>query len=722
MAKRRRSKTKTSEQERKSTIQSAHKPRSFMRDALLGLLVACAILGMSEIALRFAGFASTTPSSEAGGTFTSGSPLFQVSHGVAKTAPGKLKFFNESEFTVAKTPGTYRVFCVGGSTTYGHPFDGRTSVPRWLEELLSASDPQRKFEVINAGGISYASYRIVPIVQECLAFQPDAIIVYMGHNEFLESRTYSDVKRRGAVLNRILSGAEKLAVYQALQSVLRPVLPTPTAALNAQTPAADRSLKPEVSAILDRSAGLDLYHRDEEFTHNVIAEFRENLQEIVRLCDTAHVPLIIVQPPSNLEDFSPFKSQHRKELTQAEQRDYDTELTQAAADIDHNPIKALEALGALEQRDPLYAHTLFYKGKALVALGKYEEAQRAFVQAKDLDVCPLRCISAIESAIQSVGGTAPAHLLRFSAALNSHIQRSGKTSGIPGAESFLDHVHPTIPAHQYLAELLLDHMVEKNLVTLPTILSPQRKQEVYARVMNALDNSFFAMRDLNLAKTLHWAGKKTEAKAALDRIARLPGENPEIHKMLGSYYVENGEIEQGIDEYKKAVLSSNQDPEMMYSLAAAYTRVGLRSAAMATYKKVMTSETFLPEAYANAATLFLEEGKPHEALDTLNPVIGAHKDVTALYGPYGLALAMTGDLLGAVPWMEKATLAEPKNPRLFYNLAGAYALLNRKQDALNSLNLAIDKGYSERAKISADDVFASLRDSPQFAKTLERLK
>ena len=54
------------------------------------------------------------------------------------------------------------------------------------------ADSSRTWEVINAGGISYASYRVALVVKELAAYAPDLFVVYSGHNEFLERRTYSD--------------------------------------------------------------------------------------------------------------------------------------------------------------------------------------------------------------------------------------------------------------------------------------------------------------------------------------------------------------------------------------------------------------------------------------------------------------------------------------------------------------------------------------------------
>lgn len=54
--------------------------------------------------------------------FASNSPLFVPSQGpggrqVMTTAPNKKYFFNRQEFTQVKSPLTYRIFCLGGSTT-----------------------------------------------------------------------------------------------------------------------------------------------------------------------------------------------------------------------------------------------------------------------------------------------------------------------------------------------------------------------------------------------------------------------------------------------------------------------------------------------------------------------------------------------------------------------------------------------------------------------------
>ena len=317
---------------------TARTGRSLARDLVMGLVVCFLFFAAIEAVLRIAGVPARDPGDDPFVGFSGTQPLFVVDNGIASTAPAKLRFFNQTSFPVKKDPDTIRIFCLGGSTTYGHPFDGRTSFPRWLEDLLKASSPDKNFEVINAGGVSYASYRIVPLVREALQYSPDLIVISDAHNEFLERRTYSGLLDQGRGLLTVRSALEKLNTYQALKKIVEPVLPgaghrsgtasppqadarpsqKSTAAALQDRQTGKPILQQEVTAILDRSAGLDLYHRDEEFSKGVVQHFAHNLRAMITLCRNAGVPVILVEPVSNLKDFSPFKSEHGPELTASE--------------------------------------------------------------------------------------------------------------------------------------------------------------------------------------------------------------------------------------------------------------------------------------------------------------------------------------------------------------------------------------------------------------------
>ena len=170
--------------------------------------------------------------------FSSYFPLFVAgSDGRMATASNKLALFNPQSFDRRKKPGTYRIFTLGGSTTYGRPFDDGTSFTGWLRTYLETLDPERSWEVVNAGGISYASYRVATLMEELVEHEPDLFVIYSGNNEFLEKRTYGElietledpgVLTRTLQRTRLWAAGKRLVhrlIAASLVSTLRPPAP-----------------------------------------------------------------------------------------------------------------------------------------------------------------------------------------------------------------------------------------------------------------------------------------------------------------------------------------------------------------------------------------------------------------------------------------------------------------------------------------------------------------
>jgi tetratricopeptide (TPR) repeat protein len=72
------------------------------------------------------------------------------------------------------------------------------------------------------------------------------------------------------------------------------------------------------------------------------------------------------------------------------------------------------------------------------------------------------------------------------------------------------------------------------------------------------------------------------------------------------------------------------------------------------------------------------------------------------------------DYAAAATSLELASLIEPENAELLYNLAGLCALSKDKARAMSYLKKAVEKGFRDRARLDADPSFESLRDKPEF--------
>jgi len=87
------------------------------------------------------------------------------------------------KFKKDKNPSTFRIFCVGGSTTRGWPFHVRLSYPKLLSLYLKDLLPDKKIEVINTGLMGSDSFSDIKLVKEILKYQPDLILLYEGRND-----------------------------------------------------------------------------------------------------------------------------------------------------------------------------------------------------------------------------------------------------------------------------------------------------------------------------------------------------------------------------------------------------------------------------------------------------------------------------------------------------------------------------------------------------------
>ena len=110
-----------------------------------------------------------------------------VNHDVAH------RYFNQGSFTPfpahelflkEKPASGYRSFVMGGSTAAGWPYPNNMMFSRVLSRRLSDAFPDKKVEIINTGIAAVNSFTLLDFMSEIIDQEPDAILIYAGHNEF----------------------------------------------------------------------------------------------------------------------------------------------------------------------------------------------------------------------------------------------------------------------------------------------------------------------------------------------------------------------------------------------------------------------------------------------------------------------------------------------------------------------------------------------------------
>ncbi len=359
-----------------------------------------------------------------------GREYYQLNPWVAKryfdsrkvTVPG----LQPEKFLKDKNPPTFRIFCLGESTTAGFPFDCQVPFPAQLRYLLTQAYPQYQFEVINAGISAINSFTVIDLLSEILAHEPDLVLIYMGHNEFYgaygSASTIAIGQNDGYI--RFYLKLQKLHIVQMLKrfmarfSSAKPVAP-------------QRNLMPSV--IKDQAVyfGAEKYRR-------TLQTFQNNLNLILAQCAKKSVPVILSNLVSNIRDLPPFASANPAFAKPHFQEKYQ----QAVARGDSLYTLQLYAESAVVYRQALEmdssAAQLWYKlGQAAAASRDSGAASYYFYGAKDRDLIPFRASEEVNQIIRTAAQQQRVPLVNMQAAFTQH-----SPQGLIGSNIMVDHLHP----------------------------------------------------------------------------------------------------------------------------------------------------------------------------------------------------------------------------------------------------------------------------------------
>jgi lysophospholipase L1-like esterase len=473
------------------------KPRRAVLFRCLAVLIGLAPLVLLETLLWAMGWGQADLRDDPFIGFHGIRPLFVLNEGHSRfeIPPERQSFFRPASFAAEKPANGYRVLCLGGSTVQGRPYATETAFGAWLQIGLQAADPNRSWEVVNCGGVSYASYRLAPILQEVLEYEPDLIILYTGHNEFLEDRTYQDIKDQSAVTVRLQSWASRLRTYCWLRQGYLDLRGGSAAADAGKKPV----LKDEVDAMLDYRNGLAQYHRDEAWHRGVMAHYRTNLRRMIDLAHQANVPLLLVNPVSNLRDTPPFKSEHRAGLGEDDLRRWEQlredARTYYATDL-WQTIALLEKALAIDDQ---HAGLHYQLGQCCDAIGQTERAAEHFLQAKELDVCPLRMLEPMHEDLKRIAQNTGTPMVDARALIAGMCR-----GGVPDQSWMVDHVHPSIRGHQQIANAIADHLVRQDVIH-PAEDWPGRRDAAYQAHWDSLEPIYFEIGRQRLEILRDWS-------------------------------------------------------------------------------------------------------------------------------------------------------------------------------------------------------------------------
>jgi lysophospholipase L1-like esterase len=336
-----------------------------------------------------------------------------------------------------KPAGGLRVFVLGESSVFGYPYGPEFAFPRHLGDRLRAAFPGRTVEVVNCGVPAVGSWHVRRIAEEVIRYEPDVLIVYTGHNDWI-----LPAPTAGPGLPQALT---RLRLYQ-LAVVTRarwrrwrygPIDEARMQAANDPWGYLRQRVRGEMSLTRAEVAALT-------------ARFADNMRAIVHTAQGAGARVVLTTLAQNLRDFSPGASRHRPGLSAATRARWAVLAAEAGRELhDGACAPALERLRRVRRLDPRPAVAHYLRGRCLERLGRFGKARAAYRLASDLDAAPMGTRSSFNVVLRGIAAETGADLVDVAGGL---VQESAH--GLVGNALFLDHLHPTVAGHVAIARVL----------------------------------------------------------------------------------------------------------------------------------------------------------------------------------------------------------------------------------------------------------------------------
>jgi lysophospholipase L1-like esterase len=427
--------------------------------AVGGLLFGIATIVLFEFLLAALGVADDAPLHDPFAGFSSAVPMFELAEGQDGEAvyrisrarlgpedPGEHE--PQREFERDKPEGQFRVFVIGGSSSQGVPYSTSYAFSHWLERRLDASLPDVEPKVVNAGMSGYASRRIVPIVEEITKYNPDLLLVYMGHNEWAENMYYEHLLKLDPRLFRILEWAYGTRIYALASRVLDLKMFQKAPQLDVEID--DNAI--QMFGVFKQRASGQNYPTERELAFRDLL-YEHNLRSIARTMKSEGVNVIFMTLSQNFSDWPPPASLHRPDISEQDLLLWQERFQAGTRMAETDCVSALQAYQEALDIDDQFADLHFQIANCYRELGRNREALTHYRLASDLDRVPHGANTRFNDLIRRVAKEEDVILVDTDGAL---IEESG--DGLVGYDLFTDFAHPNVRAHQTIAATLSEAM------------------------------------------------------------------------------------------------------------------------------------------------------------------------------------------------------------------------------------------------------------------------
>ncbi len=219
-----------------------------------------------------------------------------------------------------------------------------------------------------------------------------------------------------------------------------------------------------------------------------------------------------------------------------------------------------------------------------------------------------------------------------------------------------------------------------------------------------------------------------QADKASQKALHLDPDLAEAHSARGLSYSLSKEYEKAEKEFEVAMSLDPKLYEAPYFYGRACLAQGKWSEAVPLFEKAAALRpedyhalTFLASAFTGQGRIGEASKASHRAVRVIEKWIDTNPEDARALNIGATIWSNLGETDQALEWAKRSLSIDPEDPQLLYNVACVYAIEGMKDEALQCLEHAIDKGYGHREWIEHDSDLNSLRSDRRFQALLDRV-
>ena len=545
------------------------------------------------------------------------------------------------DFLVPKPAGTYRIFCLGGSTTVGYPYWYNGSFSTFLRDRLQRIFPEKSIDVINLGMTATNSFTVSDMARDVMDYEPDLIIVYDGHNEFYGALGISSNESPGG--SRWLTVSYLRLLHFRTFLLLRDVYGRAAGLFR------PREAVPSRGTMMEKMSYGNYIAYGSPTYRSALSMFEGNLNELKSLCKAHKVPLIVSTQVSNLRDQPSLVPGNSAGRNPEDASTFSALITLGLERFRSGKIdSALAAFRAAVVIDSLRPDSHYLVARCLDSLGDRHSARREYVLARDYDQLRFRTSSDFNDAIRRMEDDTDVFVLDMERVFQDHSRDS-----LIGHTLIMEHLHPNSSGYFLMGEAFAGQMRRHQMLA---SAEEWRARDTVddalfwsQRSVSTLDEMIARRRTEILTGGWPFTSKKVpvvSSVAATDTLGQIAEEVTRgtrdwygAHREAAAYYERRTEWDSVAGEQRVMISQMPLDVGPYLAMAHAYL---IRERYQAMVGILRRSQTVQPTILACRALgdYALQTGKPLEAIKEYEQM-SAFRQSTAerLENGYLLALA-----------------------------------------------------------------------------------